>query len=169
MLRFVFSKRIIHHNAYLYAHQKYFSSGQNQDKGTIYYTGSHEWLKPGLNSDVVRIGITDHAQRELGDISFVVPPKVGKKYEKDQDTVVIESVKAVGEIKMPISGTIVGINSRLDQEASLINSDPEGEGWLFSFKIDVDSNKELVDETGDFFKKLMNKNQYREYLDSLKK
>jgi len=127
--------------------------------GVIYYTKSHEWVKEVNNS--LRIGITHHAQRELGDISFIVPPIPGKTYNQDEETVVIESTKAVGEIKMPVTGTIVEVNKRLDEEPKLINDDPEGEGWIFSFSGSSNDKK--------FLGTLMNEKDYQEHLKSLKK
>jgi glycine cleavage system H protein len=135
--------------------RKFFSSGE----GVTYYTESHEWLQKS-SVDTIRVGITDHAQSALGDISFVVLPRVGKKYQKDQECAVIESTKAVGEIKMPITGTISEINKLLDEDAKLINDDPEGKGWFFTFKIDGSN----INEDNDFFKKLMTRERYLEYL-----
>lgn len=140
------------------SNQKVFFSTNND----LLYTKSHEWIK-SVGPDCLKMGITDHAQRELGDISFVVLPIVGKKYDQDQEVVVIESTKAVGEIKMPMTGLISEVNQRLDQEAKLINDDPEGSGWIFSFKTDGS------DGSSSFLSKLMSRKDYQDYLKTLKK
>lgn len=127
------------------------------------YTKTHEWVQQ-IEGSELKIGITHHAQRELGDISFVVPPTIGKTYLIDQEAVVIESTKAVGEIKMPIDGIVTQINQHLDSEAKLINDDPEGSGWIFQFKpLDLNGGG------ATFLSKLLDREQYQEYLKTLKK
>ena len=95
------------------------------------YTESHEWMKP--EGDLVRVGITDHAQAELTDVVFVELPKKGA-VEARQAVAVVESVKAASDIYAPIKGEIVETNEALSNNPALINTDPFGEGWIFAIK-----------------------------------
>jgi glycine cleavage system H protein len=95
----------------------------------LMFTPTHEWLR--LDDDgQLTVGISDYAQQQLGDIVYVELPEIGATFDTEGNLAVIESVKAVGEIKMPIAGTVTRINSRLADEPELINHDAQGEGWL---------------------------------------
>lgn len=94
------------------------------------YTADHEWLRVEDDGSIT-VGITDHAQQQLGDLVFVQLPEVGREYARDDEAAVIESVKAAAEIKMPISGTIVAINSQIVEAPGTVNEDPMGAGWFF--------------------------------------
>jgi glycine cleavage system H protein len=96
------------------------------------YTAEHEYLKS--TGDIVQIGITDYAQGELGDVVFVELPKVGDKFKAHDVFGTIEAVKAVSELYSPIAGEVVEINSRLDGEPALVNSDPYGDGWMIKMR-----------------------------------
>ena len=96
------------------------------------YTEEHEWLR--VEDDVVVVGITAHASEQLGDVVFVELPEVGTEVAKDDDVVVIESVKAASDILAPIDGEIVEINEALTDEPGKVNDDPEGEAWFFKLK-----------------------------------
>ena len=98
------------------------------------YTAEHEYLKPS-GDGVVQIGITDYAQGELGDVVFVELPKVGDKFKSHDVFGTIEAVKAVSELYSPVAGEIVEINSRLDAEPALVNSDPYGDGWMIKMRL----------------------------------
>jgi len=99
------------------------------------YAESHEWVKvEGANG---RVGITDHAQSELSDVVFVELPKVGDKVDAGQAVAVVESVKAASDIYSPVSGTIVEVNSELESDPALVNSDAFGKGWLFVVELDA--------------------------------
>ena len=98
------------------------------------YTAEHEYLKPS-GDGVVQIGITDYAQGELGDVVFVELPKVGDKFKAHDVFGTIEAVKAVSELYSPVAGEIVEINSRLDGEPALVNSDPYGDGWMIKMRL----------------------------------
>jgi glycine cleavage system H protein len=98
------------------------------------YTAEHEYLKPS-GDGVVQIGITDYAQGELGDVVFVELPKVGDKFKAHDVFGTIEAVKAVSELYSPVAGEIVEINSRLDSEPALVNSDPYGDGWMIKMRL----------------------------------
>ena len=97
------------------------------------YTKEHEWVE--LNGDVAKIGITDYAQHELGDVVFVEVPKVGAKVEAGKTFGTVESVKAVSDIYTPASGEVVEANELLHNTPEKINTDPHGEGWLIKVKL----------------------------------
>ncbi|MEE9396274.1 MAG: glycine cleavage system protein GcvH [Methylococcales bacterium] len=106
------------------------------------YTKSHEWAK--LESDsLVRVGITDFAQQELGDLVFVELPEVGKTFDAEQACAVVESVKTASDLNAPVSGEIVEINERLQDEPGSINDDPY-ETWIFCIKADNLSELDLL-------------------------
>ncbi|MFN3208376.1 MAG: glycine cleavage system protein GcvH [Roseovarius sp.] len=96
------------------------------------YTEEHEWLDQ--DGDIVTVGITSHAAEQLGDIVFVELPEVGTEVTKDDEIVVIESVKAASDILAPLDGEIVEVNEVLADSPSKINEDPEGDGWFFRIK-----------------------------------
>ncbi|MGK7651902.1 glycine cleavage system protein GcvH [Roseovarius sp. B08] len=96
------------------------------------YTEEHEWLDQ--DGDIVTVGITSHAAEQLGDIVFVELPEVGAEVTKDDEIVVIESVKAASDILAPLDGEIVEVNEVLADTPSKINEDPEGDGWFFRIK-----------------------------------
>lgn len=98
------------------------------------YTEEHEYVRK--SGDVVEVGITDYAQGELGDVVYVELPAAGTKLGKHDVFGTIEAVKAVSELFSPIAGEVIEINSRLDQEPALVNSDPYGAGWMIRIKPD---------------------------------
>ncbi len=99
------------------------------------YTEEHEYVRTTADG-VAEIGITDYAQGELGDVVYVELPKVGTKLARHDVFGTIEAVKAVSELFSPIAGEVTEINSRLDQEPALVNSDPYGAGWMIRLKAD---------------------------------
>ena len=100
------------------------------------YAESHEWTR--VEGDrKARIGITDHAQAELTDVVYVELPKIGDKVTARQPVAVVESVKAASDIYAPISGTVVEVNTALEADPSLVNSDPFGSGWIFVLSLDA--------------------------------
>ncbi|MBI1907325.1 MAG: glycine cleavage system protein GcvH [Rhodocyclales bacterium] len=102
---------------------------------TLKYTEDHEWLR--LEGDnVVTVGITDHAQNALGDIVFVQLPEVGASFGAGDEAAVIESVKAAGDLKMPLAGTVVEINEALNDAPATVNEDPLGAGWFIRVRVD---------------------------------
>jgi glycine cleavage system H protein len=112
----------------------------------IRYTEDHEWLRPEADGSVV-VGITDHAQQQLGDMVFVQLPEVGKHFAAGEEAAVIESVKAAGEIKAPLAGTVTEVNSALVDTPNAVNEDPMGAGWFIKFKLDnPDELAGLMDE-----------------------
>ena len=110
-----------------------------------YFTQDHEWIEvEGQNGTV---GITDYAQGQLGDIVFVEVPEEGRDLEKGGDAAVVESVKAASDVYAPVSGTVTEGNPALADDPSLVNSDPEGEGWFFKLTLtDPGQLDALMDE-----------------------
>lgn len=98
----------------------------------VRYADDHEWARP--ENGVVRIGISDYAQDQLGDIVFVELPEAGAIFEKGQEFGTIESVKVVSEMYMPVSGEIMAVNENLEETPELINQDPYNEGWIVEVK-----------------------------------
>ena len=99
------------------------------------YTQEHEWLRVEDDGSVT-LGITDYAQQQLGDIVFVELPELGTHLDGESNLVVIESVKAVGEVKLAATGTVVALNTRLADEPELVNNAPLADGWLVRVKLD---------------------------------
>jgi glycine cleavage system H protein len=100
----------------------------------LYFTREHEWVR--VDGDTATIGISSHAQEALGDIVFAEVPEAGRKVSKGQEAAVVESVKAASDVYAPVSGQVIGGNPALADDPSIINSDPEGEGWFFKLKLD---------------------------------
>ncbi len=95
------------------------------------YTAEHEWVRPG---ERVRIGITDFAQDQLGDIVYVSLPEVGATLSAGEAVGELESTKSVSDVYAPLSGSVTAVNEALDSQPELVNSDPYGEGWLFELE-----------------------------------
>ncbi|PLV57513.1 glycine cleavage system protein H [Thermotoga sp. SG1] len=109
------------------------------------YTRTHEWVE--IEGKVATVGITNHAQEELGDVVYVDLPEVGKEVKKGDVVASIESVKAAADVYAPLSGKITEVNERLETEPELINKDAEGEGWIFKMEIADESElSDLLDE-----------------------
>ncbi len=109
------------------------------------FTEEHEWLRQDGN--VITVGITDHAAEQLGDIVFVELPDEGTEVTKDDDIVVIESVKAASDILAPLDGEIVEVNAALTENPGLVNEDPQGNGWFFKMTAtDPAQMEEYMDE-----------------------
>lgn len=106
------------------------------------YSRSHEWVK--LDGDVATVGITDHAQKELGEVVFVDLPEVGELFDAGQEIGTIESVKAVSELFVPVAGEVVEINKVLADEPGAVNEDPHGDGWIVKVKVSSDLDKSLL-------------------------
>jgi glycine cleavage system H protein len=97
------------------------------------YTRTHEWVK--MDGEEATIGITDHAQTELGDVVYVELPPVGLKLQADEVFGTVESVKAVSDLYAPMAGEVVETNSELNSKTDVVNSDPYGEGWMIRLKV----------------------------------
>ena len=120
------------------------------------YTEDHEWVRLEENNEVV-LGITDYAQEQLGEIVFVELPAEGDEVEQGTECAVIESVKAAGELKAPVSGVVLEVNTALADEPELINNSAIGDGWFIRVRI--------KDEAG--LEDLMDQDAYEEYLATL--
>jgi glycine cleavage system H protein len=105
-----------------------------------YFTEEHEWIS--VEGDTATVGITDFAQAQLGDIVFVEVPEAGKQVSKGGDAAVVESVKAASDVYAPVTGEVVEGNQALADDPSLVNSDPEGEGWFFKLRLSDPSQLE---------------------------
>jgi glycine cleavage system H protein len=100
---------------------------------TTYFTKEHEWVR--VEGDTGTVGITDFAQGQLGDIVFVEVPEAGRTLTQGGDAAVVESVKAASDVYAPVSGEVTEGNAALSDEPSLVNTDPEGEGWFFKLTL----------------------------------
>jgi glycine cleavage system H protein len=119
------------------------------------YTKDHEWIR--LDGDVATVGITEHAQSQLGDIVYVELPEIGRKVVKGGDAAVVESVKAASDVYAPASGEVVAVNQALDGAPGSINEEAEGKGWFFRLKLSAP----------DELNELMTDQQYKEFLATL--
>ncbi len=117
----------------------------------LYYTKSDEWLK--VEKGIGIIGITDYAQDQLGDIVYLEKVEKGKKLKQDDTLTTIESVKAVSDVKAPLTGEVTEVNVKVIENASIINKDPYGEGWIAKIKV----------EKKDELKNLMSAQEYSDY------
>ena len=122
---------------------------------TVYFTKEHEWVR--VEGDTATVGISNHAQEQLGDIVFAEVPEAGRKVSKGQEAAVVESVKAASDVYAPVSGEVIEGNSALADDPALINSDPEGQGWFFKLKLD---NRQELDG-------LMDESAYRDWVKTL--
>ncbi|MEC9474595.1 MAG: glycine cleavage system protein GcvH [Candidatus Neomarinimicrobiota bacterium] len=118
----------------------------------IKYTKEHEWIS--LDGEVAMIGITDHAQSQLGDIVFVELPDVDREISQNETFGVIEAVKTVADLFAPVKGLIIEINSSLEDSPDLINSDPYGTGWIIKVKVSDSSQ----------YDSLMSSDEYEEFI-----
>jgi glycine cleavage system H protein len=119
------------------------------------YTKDHEWIV--LDGDIATVGITDHAQEQLGDLVHVELPELERAVAEGETVAVVESVKAASDVFAPLAGKIVEINETVTEDPSIVNSDAEGEGWFFRLELD----------DTDAFEALMDQDAYDEYLETL--
>lgn len=121
---------------------------------TTRYTEQHEWLR--LDDDgTVTVGITDHAQNQLGEVVFVDLPEIGARFDKGAAAAVVESVKAASDVYAPIAGEVIAVNDTLPENPETVNSAPEGEGWFYRLKLD----------DPEAFEELMPRDAYEAYLE----
>lgn len=122
---------------------------------TIKFTDDHEWAR--TEDDLIVVGITDFAQKQLGELVYVELPEVDREIQQGEEAAVIESVKAAGEVKSPISGTIAAVNESLADSPEKINDDPAGDGWVYKIRpTDATQLDALMDESS-----------YQSFIDSL--
>lgn len=117
-----------------------------------HYTKEHEWIS--IDGDIATIGITNHAQEQLGDVVFVELPAIGKAVTKGGDAAVVESVKAASEVYAPVSGEVVEVNKELEGDPALVNREAEGAAWFM--KVKLKNKAELAD--------LMDKTAYDKFV-----
>jgi glycine cleavage system H protein len=121
----------------------------------LYYTRDHEWVR--VEGEVATVGITDFAQKQLGDVVYVELPALGTQLEVHQSIGAIESVKAVSDVFSPVSGEVIAVNEKLNDSPEMVNQDPYGEGWIIKLKM---KNKEDLNL-------LMTSSEYEKYVESL--
>lgn len=122
----------------------------------FYYSKDHEWAQ--IKGDTATVGITDFAQKQLGDVVYVGElPKVGTKVEFHQRIGIVESVKAVSDIYSPLSGEVVATNEELNDSPDIINKDPHGKGWIIRLKVKDETETE----------KLMSSIEYEKFLEGI--
>mgnify|MGYP003860218549 CR=1 FL=1 len=100
----------------------------------LHYLETHEWA--GIDEGTARIGITDFAQDELGDVVFVELPEVGSTFEENEQFGGIESIKALSELYVPVAGTVTAVNDTLESKPELVNTDPYGDGWMIQLEVE---------------------------------
>ena len=115
------------------------------DLETLKYTDSHEWIQ--VEGNTVTVGITDHAQEQLGDIVYVGAPEVGSSFAEGDTVAVIESVKAASDIYAPLAGEVVEVNTNLDSNPETVNSSPYEDGWLFKLKVESTVSDKFIAKT----------------------
>jgi len=120
-----------------------------------YYTKDHEWIK--VEGEKATVGITDFAQKQLGDVLYVELPEVGTELEFHQSIGVIESVKAVSDVYSPVSGEVIELNEKLNDSPELVNQDPHGKGWIIRVKIKDEAE----------LQKLMSADEYEKFIEGI--
>jgi len=116
------------------------------DLSAYRFTATHEWVK--VEDGTATVGISDHAQSQLGDVIFVELPAVGTALDPGSRFGVIESVKAASDLYAPVGGTVTAVNDTLADKPELVNNDPYGEGWMLKLGDVKEGGPELVDESG---------------------
>ena len=119
------------------------------------YTKDHEWVV--LDGDIATVGITDHAQDQLGDLVHIELPELERAVSEAEACAVVESVQAASDVYAPLAGKVVEINETITEDPSIVNSDPEGEGWFFRLELD----------DPDTFETLLDQDAYDEFLETL--
>ena len=129
----------------------------NETPSDLRFLASHEWIRLG-DDNIVVVGISDHAQEQLGDVVFVELPNIGDEVLSGDEAAVVESVKAASEVYSPFTGEVVGVNEALEDNPELVNSSPYDDGWFFKLKVS-DENLENISS-------FMNVENYLSRLDS---
>ncbi len=125
---------------------------KNTDKR---FTKDHEWVM--LDGDIATVGITDHAQEQLGELVFIELPELQREVAANEACAVVESVKAASDVYAPLAGKVAEINDTITEDPSIVNNDAEGEGWFFRLELD----------DPDSFEELMDQDAYDEFLETL--
>ena len=111
-----------------------------------YYSKSHEWVR--IDGDIATVGITEHAQKELGEIVYLELPEVGHMFDSGQEFGTVESVKAVSELFTPVAGEVTEVNKQAVEDPAAVNEDSYGDGWLVKLKLSTDDVSDLMDAAG---------------------
>ncbi|HUY96279.1 MAG TPA: glycine cleavage system protein GcvH [Verrucomicrobiae bacterium] len=111
------------------------------------FARTHEWVRPGDDGEAV-VGITDHAQAQLGDVIFLELPAVGTTLARGDRFGTVESVKAASDLYAPVGGSVVAVNERVTAEPELVNQSPAGDGWLIRLRVEGEWPAELLDQAG---------------------
>ena len=127
----------------------------NETPSDLKFLDSHEWIK--VDDNTVIVGISDHAQNELGEVVFVELPAIGDEFTSGDEAAVVESVKAASEVYTPISGEVIEVNEALEENPELVNTSPYEDGWFFKLKVS-DENLASIDS-------LMTAEEYSSMLD----
>ena len=127
----------------------------NETPSDLKFLDSHEWVK--VDDNTVIVGISDHAQNELGEVVFVELPAIGDEFVSGDEAAVVESVKAASEVYTPISGEVIEVNDALEESPELVNTSPYEEGWFFKLKVS--------DENLGSIESLMTAEEYSSMLD----
>ena len=128
----------------------------NETPSDLKFLASHEWIRLG-DDNIVVVGISDHAQEQLGDVVFVELPSIGDEVLSGDEAAVVESVKAASEVYSPFTGEVVGVNEALEDNPELVNSSPYDDGWFFKLKVS--------DENLGSINSLMTAEEYSSMLD----
>ena len=128
----------------------------NETPSDLKFLDSHEWVK--VDDNTVIVGISDHAQNELGEVVFVELPAIGDEFVSGDEVAVVESVKAASEVYTPLSGEVIEVNEALEENPELVNTSPYEDGWFFKLKVS-DENLGSIDS-------LMTAEEYSSMLDS---
>ena len=127
----------------------------NETPSDLKFLDSHEWVK--VDDNTVIVGISDHAQNELGEVVFVELPAIGDEFVSGDEAAVVESVKAASEVYTPLSGEVIEVNEALEESPELVNTSPYEDGWFFKLRVS-DENLESIDS-------LMTAEEYSSMLD----
>jgi glycine cleavage system H protein len=127
----------------------------NETPSDLKFLDSHEWVK--VDDNTVKVGISDHAQNELGEVVFVELPAIGDEFVSGDEAAVVESVKAASEVYTPLSGEVIEVNEALEENPELVNTSPYEDGWFFKLKVS-DENLGSIDS-------LMTAEEYLSMLD----
>jgi glycine cleavage system H protein len=114
------------------------------------FSKDHEWVK--VEGDTATIGITDFAQKQLGDVVYIELPAIGKRLDVHQTIGVVESVKAVSDVYSPVSGDVIAVNEELNDAPETLNQDPHGKGWIVRLRLKNKSDFEALMSAGDYEK-----------------
>jgi glycine cleavage system H protein len=112
------------------------------------FSDTHEWIT--VTDNIGTVGISQHAQHELGDIVYIELPQVGKKIKAGDEAAVLESTKAAADVYSPVSGTITEVNTQLNDAPEMVNQSPENEGWIFKITVDIPAELDKLKDSAEY-------------------